>query len=203
MPVLTKTVTQYLANLDLTSPDAVAVFQTLCAKLEAHRKEHGGNTPFDIFPYTTGIGVSSATREVAVVIYSREKEFVGHALLLRPNDHQGWDGMYHIPGTTLTRFDSKEGQLDRLSKKLFGVSGKLSETNTWAQEGRFGVVDDPIYDEPERFTHCQSVVHLLKLFGDEATSLVEGWKLFTDPRDPQICAHQWPVLEKIELLRRK
>lgn len=83
------------ASLD----DLAFLFKILADKTVVHRKKNDGAVPYTIFPHCITIGGSYPTVEIIVRVHKKDKTYI--ALRKREKGEQGYEGVYHIPGSII------------------------------------------------------------------------------------------------------
>src|SRR5690606_21854248 len=81
------------------------LFGRLAERVHEHRQNNRGFAPPEIYASLVGLGGSYLCIEVIPRLIDSEDVIQGYLLKMRETGDQGWQGQYHIPGTSIRQTD--------------------------------------------------------------------------------------------------
>lgn len=171
-----KEIIKRLGRLGISS--LLPVFQMLARKVTLYRVQHNGCVPISIYPLCTQIGGAYPCVELLVTDKSGKR----FALKKRDVADQGWQGLYHIPGTVIHIDDSWYMVLKRLATEMYGHHRARFTSLILTPIGT------TIYFERERSSNCMTSVFSTRAV-DSLDELDGEWKWSDELKEEQIVDH--------------
>jgi len=94
--------------------DRAADLDQMAREVQAHRAANNGRVPFEVFPSVLAIGGLYVCCDL---VLTDEDGFVA-VRLRNPQEEQGWENQYHLPGGAVLVHEAEEDFLPRILKQL-------------------------------------------------------------------------------------
>lgn len=159
---------EYLKNTDLTSLEEP--LKILAEKIHSYRKKNNFYVPLNVFPHCLAIGGISAVVELLIECFDDGK-FKGYLLKKRNSKENGWENLYHTPGTVIRKGDSPEKIFERLKKEIWGEN----KEKYLKRPIYFGT---EIHYEKRRKVMRTGRLYISKIDYKDIKSLNGNWKIF-------------------------
>lgn len=147
------------------------------------RLANNGLVPLSTYAAMVAIGGVYVSIEMIPRLVDEGGAFEGFLLKMREEGDQGWENLWHIPGTALRLTDDHWTPFRRLAKEIFGRADE-SLLNGYVRLG------DELHKEfEERAGICLTVVNAIDVRSDD--SFPGEWQLFTPDQlvDERIVDH--------------